>query len=500
MSGDPRKELGIIPCDMCADNDRKPAQKTCMKCEIAMCGEHLKPHLTTPVLLQTHPLTEPVALGATAKCPHHGKLLEYYCLDDLTCVCVSCAIEDQHRLHNMKTFSTARKELKGKLVHQQKDLLTKSGQRDARLEEWMKVETEKATRSRVQLVEAVKQLHDLALTSIQNSVSARMVSIKTSTGSLRAAQSETDTFRFLQMYSQVIQDVEKAKAVDLTRGLEPGVERDTLVQQLSQHGVKVVEQAEHFWKSLVVLVDPEKRAEIFSKEPTQTFEPRITESGVTLSRDKRKIFYTKSQTKPNTASVFHIQPTDPKLASSKLQKWVLSLSGDYDWTIGLCWRSYVGSNHNDAFGLSYNDKRLYCLTAGKILDVSSLANLVGQQTYEVTWHQPDSLSFFSLNAQQQRTKVAIIELDESHNDLTPFVCLHLEKLQGQMDDRLVGHFQDQQRYKRVNAFQQNRITEWKCTWGKVHYLDDNSINCVRKCSCGNSIGNLCTTDVVCELL
>lgn len=492
MSGRPRKELGVILCDMCADNDRKPAQKTCMKCEIAMCEEHLKPHLTTAVLLQTHPLTEPVALDAATKCPQHGKLLEYYCLDDLTCVCVSCAIEDQHRLHNMKTFSTARKELKEKLIRQQRALLTKAGQRDANLEEWMKVENEKATRSRVQLVEAVKQLHDLALTSIQNSVSARMVSIKTSTDSLRAAQCETDTFRFLQMYSQVNQDLEKAKAVDLTRGLEPRVNRDTLVQQLSQYGVKMVAQAEHFWKSLVVLVDPEKQAEIFSKEPTQTFEPKIAGPRVTLSRDKRKIFYSKfhvQQNQASVASVFHIQDTDSKLPSSKLQKWVLSLSGDFDWTIGLCRKNHVGNYSNGAFGLSYTDKRLNCLSAGQHCDVRSRANLVGRQTYEVMWDQPDSLSFFSLTAQQERTEVATIQLDDPHKDLTPFVCLHVEKLQSQK-----GFVFGTSHKTRLNYYE-----EWRCTCGKVYYFDD-YVNHHRNCSCGKFISDLYITDLVCELL
>lgn len=114
-----QKDLQVILCDMCMEEDRKPAQKTCMKCEISMCVQHLQAHLTTPVLLQTHHLTEPMALCGITKCPQHGKLLEYYCLDDLTCVCVSCAIEDQHRLHNMKTFSTAHKELEEKLNAEQ---------------------------------------------------------------------------------------------------------------------------------------------------------------------------------------------------------------------------------------------------------------------------------------------------------------------------------------------------------------------------------------------
>lgn len=178
-----------------------------------MCVQHLQAHLTTPVLLQTHPLTEPMTSGGASKCPQHGKLVEYYCLDDLTCVCVSCAIEDQHRLHNMKTFSTAHKELLEKLSTDQKELLFKTDDNTC-LEKWEKNENRKVTKSSVRLIEAISNLRDLTLASVQTSVSARMVSIQTSQKSIQAAQNEKDTYRFLQMYSQVHKDVEKAKAVD----------------------------------------------------------------------------------------------------------------------------------------------------------------------------------------------------------------------------------------------------------------------------------------------
>uniref|UniRef100_A0A3Q3MIK9 B box-type domain-containing protein n=1 Tax=Mastacembelus armatus TaxID=205130 RepID=A0A3Q3MIK9_9TELE len=234
MSDNIIKDPEVILCDMCAEEERKPARKTCMKCEISMCVQHLQAHLTTPVLLQTHPLTEPMALCGTTKCPQHGKLLEYYCLDDMTCVCVSCAIEDQHRLHNMKTFSTAHTELMEKLKTEQKALLGKTDDENVSLEKWEKSEREKLGQCSVSLIEAVTKLRDLSLTSVQSSVSTRMVAIKTSKKSMQAAQDETDTFRFLQMYSQVHQDVEKAKAVDLRKGLEPGSDRDKLVQEIRQ--------------------------------------------------------------------------------------------------------------------------------------------------------------------------------------------------------------------------------------------------------------------------
>uniref|UniRef100_A0A3Q3KXU8 B box-type domain-containing protein n=1 Tax=Labrus bergylta TaxID=56723 RepID=A0A3Q3KXU8_9LABR len=246
MSDNLPKGRHVVYCDMCTEDNKQPARKTCMKCEISMCVQHLQAHLTTPVLLQTHPLTEPIASGngglvVTTKCPQHGKLLEYYCLDDFTCVCVSCAIEDQHRLHNMKTFSTAHKELLEKVQAEQQALLAKADGANTSLEKWEKNEREKLGRSSVRLIEAVTNLRDLALTRVQSSVSARMVSVKTSKSSLQAAKSEEDAFRFLQMYSQVHQDLENAKAVDLRKGLEPGSDRDKLVEEITQRGEKMMD-------------------------------------------------------------------------------------------------------------------------------------------------------------------------------------------------------------------------------------------------------------------
>uniref|UniRef100_A0A3B3I4R1 B box-type domain-containing protein n=1 Tax=Oryzias latipes TaxID=8090 RepID=A0A3B3I4R1_ORYLA len=163
----------------------KEAKKMCLKCEISMCVQHLQAHLTTPVLLQTHPLTEPTALGAATKCPQHGKLLEYFCLDDMVCVCVSCAIEDQHRLHNMKTFSTAHKELMEKLTTEHQALQSKTEEDNTSLEKWEKVKREEPSMCAVRLVEAVNNLRDVSLTSVQSSVSARMVSIRTSKSRLQ---------------------------------------------------------------------------------------------------------------------------------------------------------------------------------------------------------------------------------------------------------------------------------------------------------------------------
>ncbi|GAA6228150.1 tripartite motif-containing protein 16-like [Lates japonicus] len=445
----------VIVCDMCIGDDRKPARKTCMKCEISMCVQHLQAHLTTPVLLQTHPLTEPMSLCGTTKCPQHGKLLEYYCLDDMTCVCVSCAIEDQHRLHNMKTFSTAHKELMEKLKAEQEALLVKTDDENVSLEKWEKSEREKVGRSSVRLIEAVTNLRDISLTSIQSSVASRMVSIKTSKSSMQAAQSEKDTFRFLQMYSQVHQDVEKAKDVDLRKGLEPGSNCDKLVQEIRQKGEKMVKQAGQFWGSLLTMVDPENHQELFTTHSNLIFEPQIFDSGMSLSKDYRKVFY--SSWMGQYSATLLIRSTQPV---PNLQRWLVNLSKEVDWTIGLCDKQSIRNlKDGPVYGLCCKDNQLNALmteyndcsdaltsSQGFMLSKGHRPNIQKQcrvssalitcqgesgdepvprpEMVEVLWNiVVSSLSFFRRTEQHQREEMLTINMSPNNWDLVPFVQL-----------------------------------------------------------------------------
>ncbi|KAE8279219.1 hypothetical protein D5F01_LYC22805 [Larimichthys crocea] len=430
MSDNIQKDPQVILCDMCTEEDRKPAQKTCMKCEISMCVQHLQAHLTTPVLLQTHPLTDPMSACGTTKCLQHGKLLEYYCLDDMTCVCVSCAIEDQHRLHNMKTFSTAHKELLEKLNAEQQALLVKTDDENVSLEKWEKSEREKLGRSSVRLIEAVTKLRDMALTSVQSSVSARMTSLKTSKNSMQAAQNEKDTYRFLQMYSQVHQDVEKAKAVDLRKGLEPGADRDRLVKEMRESGEKMVKQADDLWGSLLTLVDPENHQELLPTTSRQMFEPKNLSPGMSLSKDKRMVFYNSWMGQcsatlliSSTQSVHSLSARSPNI-----QGWVISLTKDYDWTIGLCDKSSVNNlMGGPVYGLCCKDNKLSSLThRGK----TQLTNEAQPEMVEVFWNvSAYSLSFFSRTGRHQREEIITINMGLNTLDLVPFVQLGEEKSQ-----------------------------------------------------------------------
>ncbi|XP_054916134.1 tripartite motif-containing protein 5 [Poeciliopsis prolifica] len=490
MSDAVQKDPSSILCDMCAGEERKVARKTCMKCEISMCVQHLEAHLTTPVLLQTHPLTEPMAIDSNTKCPQHGKLLEYYCLDDQTCVCVSCAIEDQHRLHNMKTFSTAHKELLEKLKAEQKDLQVKTEDDNMSLEKWEKSEREKLARSSVRLIEAVTNLRDVSLTSVQSSVSARMVSIRTSRSSMQAAQNEKDTFRFLQMYSQVNQDVEKAKAVDLRKGLEPGLQRDKLVLEIRQNGEKMVNQASNFLVSSLTLVDPESHLDV-NDSSDLIFEPQTFNFSMSMSKDKRRIFY--NTWLGQCSGIFLIQSTK---SVPNHQRWILSLPSEGDWMIGLCDKKSANNPMNGpVYGLVCEDNHLSCvknhahpgtseIQLKKLSPVprsekkKKVMDIPQPEMVEVFWDVKASrLSFFSRTGQYQSEKIVIIEATPNKCELVPFVRLGKENTQS------------------------SSMQEWKCSCGcSISFRSLFNRSYQASCpNCGKIFSGQFITEIVCEL-
>ncbi|XP_029532093.1 tripartite motif-containing protein 5-like [Oncorhynchus nerka] len=465
-------------CDMCV-YDKKPALKTCIKCEMSMCAQHLEPHLTVPLLLQTHTLTEPIApgaggVGAATKCPQHGKILEYYCLDDLTSACMSCAIEDQHRVHNMKTLPKAHKELGEKLKEEQKKL----AQRERQIQElgrWDKEQRERLASSSVRLIEGVSVLRDITLTSVKTSVSARIVSINTSKRTMQAALSDGDSFRFLQGYAGVHQAVENARAVDLRKGLEPGADQDRLVQELQQSGGKLVEQMTQLWSSLLALVDPQKKQKA-QGSTTMTFDPKSLGRGMSLSQDHRKVFYTPLANL--TAHTLLCQDS----GSDANPRWVVKLSEDCDWTIGLCVN--VSSSGNDnVFALRWQKGQL-----------SSQADLKSQLIYlpgktaaqpetiprpielEVFWDKtsnPPSLSFYSRGRYHQRTELHRMEIKHHQGDLTPFVTLGTGSSSArvrQSSARLLESFNQLNYYGEYGLYGANIQPElqWGCPCGEVH--------------------------------
>ncbi|MGH0169622.1 UNVERIFIED_CONTAM: hypothetical protein FKN15_057245 [Acipenser sinensis] len=112
-----------VLCDMCLEN-ALPAVKTCLKCEISLCALHLKRHGQKKTF-QSHSLVDPTADLSARKCSLHDKPLEYYCVEDRSCICVSCCIEGNHKNHNAKHLQTAHDEFRTTMEFQLKEITVK---------------------------------------------------------------------------------------------------------------------------------------------------------------------------------------------------------------------------------------------------------------------------------------------------------------------------------------------------------------------------------------
>ncbi|KAM6909458.1 E3 ubiquitin/ISG15 ligase TRIM25 [Xenentodon cancila] len=110
------------------------AVKTCLKCEVSMCQEHVKPHLELPAFRE-HPLTEPMNDFWKRKCPDHDEIYRYFCMNDKICVCNACTIEGGHSGHTIKTLKNTMKDLKGNLEKQLYKLERKHSMAEKKLQE-----------------------------------------------------------------------------------------------------------------------------------------------------------------------------------------------------------------------------------------------------------------------------------------------------------------------------------------------------------------------------
>ncbi|XP_076016670.1 uncharacterized protein LOC143008685 isoform X2 [Genypterus blacodes] len=347
-------------------------------------------------------------------------------------------------------------------------------------------------------------------TRVQSSVSARMVSIRTSKSSMEVAQKEKDAYRFLQMFSQVHQDMEKAKAADLRIGLEPGGDWDKLVEEIRHSGEKMLEQAAKFCGSLMTMIDPENHLKDPDKQPSLTFDPLTLGTDMSLSKDKKKVFSSPDFIWELSAHTLQIQGLSPE---SKIQSWMFSLSKECDWIIGLCDKQAARELTGYVYGLCCRDNQLNALMKQRQesnsvrrrgnnpsnyqqpITLQDGKEMTRPQKVEVEWNPPArSLSFFNRSSQHERIKIHTVTVDDCSEELIPFVRL------GKENASPVG-------YRRNFGFHEQTEQYWQCPCGTDHYLDDENQDSDeggysspnRRCSCGRLVGDP-FTEVVCELL
>lgn len=88
------KEAECVHCD-CCPNRKTLAVKTCLKCELSLCKEHVKEHLELRAFTG-HPLVPPLSDLLDRKCPQHeDAVLRYYCSSSRRYICNICTLESK---------------------------------------------------------------------------------------------------------------------------------------------------------------------------------------------------------------------------------------------------------------------------------------------------------------------------------------------------------------------------------------------------------------------
>ncbi|XP_073479339.1 E3 ubiquitin/ISG15 ligase TRIM25-like [Aquarana catesbeiana] len=129
LSAQPDREESGVFCTHCVDTP-VPAVRSCLLCEVSLCDKHLRVHKNSP----EHILCDPTLSMESRKCSVHKKILEYYCTEDVTCICVSCCMIGEHKGHEMESLDEASEKKKETLRNVLQKLLTMREEMEERVQ------------------------------------------------------------------------------------------------------------------------------------------------------------------------------------------------------------------------------------------------------------------------------------------------------------------------------------------------------------------------------
>ncbi|XP_077334335.1 E3 ubiquitin/ISG15 ligase TRIM25-like [Lithobates pipiens] len=123
-----QEESGVF-CTYCIHTP-VPAVISCLHCEASLCDNHLRVHSKSP----EHVLCDPTTSLENRKCSVHKKILEYYCTEDETCICMSCCLIGDHINHKKESLDEASEMKKKKLRNVLQKLMTEREEMEKRVQ------------------------------------------------------------------------------------------------------------------------------------------------------------------------------------------------------------------------------------------------------------------------------------------------------------------------------------------------------------------------------
>ncbi|KAM4795138.1 E3 ubiquitin/ISG15 ligase TRIM25-like [Rhinophrynus dorsalis] len=128
LSTETRSEKVEVFCTYCVGSPVL-AVKTCLHCEASVCNVHLSTHSKS----EKHILTDPTVSMEDKKCSIHNEPLQYFCFQDCSTICMTCAQDAKHKGHRMELLNEAFEKKKFQLSDFLNKLILKTTDNDKHL-------------------------------------------------------------------------------------------------------------------------------------------------------------------------------------------------------------------------------------------------------------------------------------------------------------------------------------------------------------------------------
>ncbi|XP_068102638.1 E3 ubiquitin-protein ligase TRIM39-like [Hyperolius riggenbachi] len=348
------QEKQEVQCTFCMDGP-VPAVKTCQHCETSMCDNHLAAHNKTV----DHVLVEPTSSLISKKCSIHKKLLEYYCSEDSTCLCVSCCLVGTHKGHQVELLEEASEKKKEELRYDLKKMAPKRGINEERiqsLQDHKRKAEEKAADERKRVtalfadfrrqleVHEMKVLNEITRQEeqISQSVSDCIQHLETQGGELSRKMARIEKMCNMTDPIAVLQDPQSDTAdQDMEEPSLPDSD-DFLVLLVLQ-------------KSIQELITQMKSQTVFSfpKKTDLLLDEDTANDSLDLSDDFKIVLVSDmDQDRPPSLEMFteYPQVMSCQSFSSGRYYWEVEVSDDGDWDVGVSYASIERKGKKSGIG------------------------------------------------------------------------------------------------------------------------------------------------------
>ncbi|XP_040203109.1 E3 ubiquitin/ISG15 ligase TRIM25-like [Rana temporaria] len=373
LSAQPDQEESGVFCTHCVDSP-VPAVRSCLHCEVSLCEKHLGVHKKSP----EHVLCDPTLSMESRKCSVHKKILEYYCTEDETCVCMSCYVIGGHKGHEMESLDEASGKKKATLRNVLQKHLTKREEMEERVqslqEHRRKVEEEAAgdtERVTVLFRDLRRRLEDLEKRVLRE-ISERAERISISIRDLEIKKEELSRkMRHIEELCNmtdpltVLQESDTGDLCDTEDGDNEDRERhEKLLHDGGGLGVAGVLHTglSDIITEVNVYFPIQGAADILLDGNTASNDLQISDDRKTVSKSHRK------QNHPETPERFQGYPQvlSSQSFSSGRHYWEVDVGGSESWTVGMCypsierrgWESLIGDNKK-SWGLDRSVDQYY---------------------------------------------------------------------------------------------------------------------------------------------